>query len=186
MKQVTTGEKKWIRVPIVLIVFLLLYAGMWWQANPIRLHQTVQVEGVTVRVPFGWVLKTFPSRVAAVAYVNLRHATTPWMPGRTWVMATVSRGNGDGGPFTIETARRNQAGSAAGYEDSAHYSDARTFEVTSGKYPTLCAEGTMPARGSTDSAKVLSCYVVGTPLQVSLMSTGDVDRDLKRVLSSLN
>lgn len=175
----TTGQKKWMRVGIVLVAC----ASVLWYSNPIRLPQKVQLAGVTVQVPFGWVMQTTPSQVESVAYVGLRRAHVPWLPTRPSVTAMIS---GFGKPYTMESARRAQAWSAALYSDSGHYSNPKTFDVTSGKYSSLCAEGTMPRMDKTPDTHVLTCYVVDTPLLASFMGPKDVDGDAERILKSLN
>jgi hypothetical protein len=92
--------------------------------------------------------------------------------------------SGWGKPYTVESARRAQARSAAEYGDNEYYLNPKTIDVTSGKYPSLCAEGTMPGKGKAPGAQVLTCFVVGTPLQASFMSPEDVDAE--RILKSLN
>ena len=175
----TAGSKKWIRVGGM----VLWGAGLWWYTNPIRWHQRVQVAGVTIPVPFGWVARITPSQVEPLEYVNLRRAYIPFRP---WVTGTVARGTRRGEPYTMESAREAQAGSAAEYGNSAYYSNPKTFDLSSGKYPSLCAEGTMPGKDKIPGAQVLSCFVVGTPLRANFMSPKDVDGDAKRMLASLN
>lgn len=63
-----------------------------------------------------------------------------------------------------------------------YYANARTFDLSAGKYPTLCVEGTMMV-GS--HAQILDCFVVGTPLHFQFMSPSPVDRDAERILASL-
>lgn len=186
MQPVTTFEKKWIRLAIVLIASLIVYVGLWWRANPIGLHRQVQVAGITVKVPFGWVENTMSSRVEAAAYLSLRRAYVPWMSERPWMSGMIDGGTRRGEPYTVESARKAQAWFAALYGDRTQYSNSRTFELSSRKYSSLCAEGTMHDRDGIQGAQVLNCFVVGTPLMASFMSPQDVDGDAERILSSLN
>ena len=177
---VTASEngKMWMRLG----AGLLCVVGMWWYTNPIGLHRQVQVAGITVKVPFGWVAQATPSRADFLDSSILRRAYIPFRP---WESASVSRGIW-GGPFTMELARRVQQNKFA-FEsgDSAQYSNARTFELSAGKYRALCAEGTMRGIAGNTSAQDLWCFVVGTPLQASFRSPKDVDGDAARILASL-
>jgi hypothetical protein len=176
---VTSGKRRWMQVAIVLVVG----AGAWWYSNPIRLSQKMQLEGVTVPVPFGWVVQNIPSQTQSVPAMGLRRAYVPW--SRSWASVGISA-SGLEKPYTMESSRRAQVWTAAEYSDTTHYSNQRTFDVTSGKYPSLCAGGTMHVDGKTSGPQFLTCYIVGTPLMAIFRSSKDVDRDAERVLNSLN
>ena len=176
----TTSEKNWTRVGIALV----LYTGIWWWGNPVRLHQRVQVAGVMLPVPFGWTAT--PSAAGSIGEgFNLRRVYIPFRP---WVTGSISRGIW-GGSFTMESARRlQQAKFAFESGDSAHYSNSRMFDLSAGRYQSLCAEGTMvmPAHAGNTSAQHVLCFVVGTPLMATFSSPKDVDGDAARILASLN
>jgi hypothetical protein len=89
----------------------------------------------------------------------------------------------------MESARRlQQAKFAFESGDSAHYSNSRMFDLSAGKYRSLCAEGTMiiPAHAGNTSAQDVLCFVVGTPLMAIFSGPEDVDGDAARILASLN
>ena len=177
----TESEKK-RRIRLVGIL-LVLYVGMWWWGNPIRLHQKVQVAGVMVPVPFGWVAT--PSRAGGIEGYNLRHAYNPFQPTRPWVTASVSRGI-SGESFTMELARRLQQNQFAfDSRDSAHDSNPRIFDLSAGKYRSLCAEETLRGSAGNPSAQHVLCFVVGTPVMASFSGPKDVDGDAARILASL-
>ena len=174
----TTGQKTLTWVGIAWVVG---WAAFFWYSS--RVPQKVHVGGVTVQVPFGWVMQTTPTLAEPVGFVYLRRANVPWMPNRPWITAGISARVR---PYTMESAQCARARSAAGYGDSAYYSNPKTFDVTSGKYASLCAEGTMSGKRNPPRAQVLTCYVVGTRLLASFMSPNDVDADAERILKSLN
>ena len=62
-----------------------------------------------------------------------------------------------------------------------YYSNQRTFDLSSGKYHSVCAEATM--RGGS---QILTCAVVGTPLSFNFMGSKAVDRDAEKMLASLS
>jgi hypothetical protein len=178
---VSESEKK--RRIILVGIVLVLYLGMWWWGNPIRLHQKVQVAGVMVPVPFGWVAT--PSGAGAIEGYYLRHAYNPFRPSRSWVTASVSRGIW-GESFAIESARRLQkAWFALESGDSAHYSNTRMFDLSAGKYRSLCAEGTFRSIAGNPSTQDMLCFVVGTPVTANFSGPQDVDGDAGRILASL-
>jgi hypothetical protein len=154
-------------------IALLLGVCTWWYGNPIGLHQKVQMAGVGVPVPFGWVLHTTASQADPIDYVDLRRAFIPFRP---WIAVSIAR-EMPGGPYTIDSARLQQA---TMYQDAAYYSHLRTFDLSSGKYHSLCAEATM--RGG---AQILTCAVLGTPLSFNFMGSKAVDGDAERLLASL-
>ena len=175
------------RFGIALVLCQLFYVCNWWLINPIRLHQKVQVAGVTVPVPFGWIAQITSSQADTVTYVNLRRAFIPFRPS-PWIMVSFSRGSR--GPYTIGSAQQQLAGMYQG----PHYTSQRTFNLSSGKYHSLCKEaafhGPVPTpnnRGGTPySDQVLTCVVVGTPLLFDFMSPGAVDADAEKMLTSLS
>ena len=173
VKQVTTEEKKFTWVTILSIAYVV-----WWgYSNPILLHQKVQVGGVTVAVPFGWVVSR-NDRPLLYEATTLRRA---FVPGWAWSTATIFL-KAQPGPYTMESARGEQTRSVDRYQNPAWYSNARTFELGGGKYPSPCAGATM-MKGP--HARILSCFVVGTPLQFQFMSPRPVDGDAARILASL-
>lgn len=145
---------------------------IWWYGNPIGLHRKVQVAGVTVAVPFGWVMRTTASRADTIESVILRRVSVPFIP---WI--TVSIVEEMPGGHTISSARREQI---AMYQDAAYYSKQRVFDLNSGKYQSLCAQATLRS-----GALVLSCAVVGTPLRFDFMGSKAVDGDAEKMLASL-
>jgi hypothetical protein len=165
---------------------LVLCACVWWFLNPIRLHQKVQVAGVTLPVPFGWVAQITPSQAGSISRVNLHRAFLPYIPQMT---ATVSRGVRE--PYTDYSAAQLLE---VLYQDGAHYTNQQTFDLNSDKYHSLCVEVTRigPASGATYSARsagrithLLTCVVVGTPLIFDFWSQGAVDDDAEKILGSL-
>jgi len=152
---------------------LLVFACWWWYGNPIGLHREVQVAGVTVPVPFGWVLRTTAPQGNRIGIGSLRRAFVPFMP---WITVSIAP-EMPGGPYTTESAKRQQT---TMYQDAAYYSNRRTFELSSGKYHSLCTEATM--RGGY---QILTCAVVGTPLSFNFNGSKAVDGNAERLLASL-
>jgi len=160
---------------------LLLGVCMWGYVNPIGVHRKVQMEGVTVPIPFGWVEQTAGSQARpknslypySIAVVNLRRASIPFRP---WISVSIAP-EMPGGPYTVDSARRQQAGM---YRDSAYYSNQRTFDLSSGKYHSVCAEATMRT-----GYQILTCAVVGTPLSLDFMGSKAVDAEAEKMLTSL-
>ena len=169
---------------IRICVALILFVGMWLYWNPIRLHQKVEIAGVTVPVPFGWVMSTTRSQMYADAYVNIRRVPIPFLPIRPWITVMISRGLRTGEPYTMDSARRAQAKFFNFYGNTAFYSNQRTFGLSAGKFPSLCAGATMHVQ--TGNSQMLSCFVVGTPLQFNFMGSQSVDYAAERMLASLN
>jgi hypothetical protein len=158
-------------------IVLVAYMCMWWYTNPIGLHRKVQVAGITVPVPFGWVLSSAASRADPVEYVFIRRANIPFRP---WMSASFAKGLRGREVYTMESARRAQDGMNVMYEDTGYYSSPRAFELNSGKYTSLCAEATMHA-----GSHILTCAVVGTPLRFDFMGSKAVDGDAEKMLASL-
>jgi hypothetical protein len=154
-------------------IALLLGACMWWYGNPIGLHQNVQVAGVGVPVPFGWVLHVPAPHANSIASVQLRRAFIPFRP---WIMVGIAP-TMPGGPYTINSARQAQT---SVYQDAAYYSNRRTFDFSSGKYHSLCT-GATTRSGYQD----LTCAVLGTPLSFDFSGSKAVDGDAERLLASL-
>jgi hypothetical protein len=159
-------------------MLLVLSVCIWWFFNPIHLHQKVQVAGVTVPVPFGWVAQIAPSQGGSISRVNLRRAFFPHIPR---VTATVSRGFPE--PYTDYSAAQLLE---ALYQDGAQYTNQQTFDINPDKYHSLCVEatrvGAVPgATYNTRSAgritHLLTCVVVGTPLIFDFWSPGAVDAE---------
>jgi hypothetical protein len=166
---VMTREKKWIWAGILLVG----QASLWWCFHPVGLHKTVQVGGVTASVPFGWLVKEGNiQRSARVAILKTAVPLRPWMSASVWTQ---------GSNATLESARWQQTAQAFSYAHSTVYSDPKTFEVTSGRYSSLCAEGTTRSDG-----RAATCFVVGTPLWFDFYSSSHAgDDDLRRMLGSL-
>jgi len=140
------------------------------------------MEGVTVPIPFGWVVQTAAPQARpkgslypySIAVVNLRRASIPFRP---WISVSIAP-EMPGGPYTVDSARRQQAGM---YRSAEYYSNQRTFDLSSGKYHSVCAEATMRS-----GSQILTCAVVGTPLSFNFMGSKAVDRDAEKMLASLS
>lgn len=178
-------SNRWFRAVLILAVSLVVNLGIWWYGNPIHLHQSARVGGVEMDVPFGWVVTITPSSEDPTAYVGLRRAYFPEPFGRPWVMGTISGDKPRGGAYDMESARKAQDRSASQYADRSYYSTSKVFSLSAGKYQSLCAEGTLPARERVPSVTDATCYVLGTPLMASFMSPKNVDQDAALILSWL-
>lgn len=167
-------EKRLISVGVVLLVC----GGGWWYTNPIRLHQKVQVEGVTVRVPFGWVAR-MPTQDDITQSVTLSRAYIPFLPP-PGIRVSIGRGFWGGQTLTKETAERYQAVALGSFADSRYYSNQGLVDFSAGKYDSRCAEAT-----ALGGYQELSCCVVGTPLWVRFYGPGTVERAAQKILASL-
>jgi hypothetical protein len=158
-------------------VVLIIYAGYMLYTNPIRLHQTAHAGGLTMQVPSTWT----PMETSGNNFpVSLHREWFPFLPLGNVSVMDHSAFPRSSGPWTMETARKMQAGIVAARNQIADYSNMSTFDLKAGDRTAVCIESTL------SGSRILDCTIVGTPLQFSFIGSRFSEPSAERMLASLN
>lgn len=157
---------------LFLAIVLLIAVGYVLHSNPIRFHQTVRVDGLTMRVPVLWTQVKDPGEGMLVA---LRRE---WGSGTVDVMDRTVFGRKQQ-PWTMGEARHEQAGLVALQAKDGRFSNPRFLDLDAGRFTAACEEA------SVEDNEALTCYVVGTQLQFSYLGSRKHEPAARRMLASL-
>ena len=152
---------------------LIVYAGIMLYNNPIHFHQTAHAGGLTMQVPATWTPMNIPGNIFSV---SLRREWGPFLPSGT--VSVISRGSGF---WTMEAARKMQAGLVAAQRKITSFSNTSTFDLKTGDRTAACIESTISGR-----TRILDCTIVGTPLQIYFAGSRFAEPDAERMIASLN
>jgi hypothetical protein len=155
------------------LAVLVILVGEEAIFNPIRFHGTAQAGGLTMDVPVLWAAAKNPGGGVAIA---LRREYA--LSGAVAVSDRIAAGAKDG-PWTEGGARREQAVVLQGQGNNPDFKNARTFDLSAGKYTAACEEA------AVKGALALVCFVVGTPLELSYIGSARYEPDARKMLASL-
>jgi hypothetical protein len=158
---------------LILVVVVLTAVGYVLHGNPIRFHQTVRVDGLTMQLPVFWTPVKDPGEGMLIA---LRRE---WGAGTVDVMDRTVFGKKKQ-PWTMNEARHEQAGLVALQAKDGRFSNPRFLDLNAGRFPAACEEATV------NGDEALTCYIVGTPLQFSYLGSRKYEPAARRMLASLN
>jgi hypothetical protein len=165
----------WLEKAIYLIVVLIV-VGEALVHNPIRFHQTVTVDGLTMDVPVLWTPVKNPTGGAGVVAALRRE----WARSGTVDVADRAAVNPTGGPWTEQTAERQREFINAIQQKDPRFSNTRFMDLPAGRFHAVCGEADFSGN------QALTCYVVGTQLQFSYLGSSSGEADAKKILASLH
>jgi len=158
---------------VMLLVVVLAAVGYLLFKNPIRFHQTVQVNGLTMEVPALWTPVKDPGEGMVIA---LRRE---WGAGTADVMDRTLFGKKQQ-PWTTNEARHEQAGLVALQAKDGRFTNPRFLDLNAGRFTAACEEATV------EGNEALTCYIVGTTLQFSYLGSRRSEPAARRMLASLH
>jgi hypothetical protein len=165
----------WLEKAIYILVILIV-VGEALIHNPIRFHQTVTMDGVTMDVPVLWTPVKDPSGGAGVVAALRRE----WARSGTVDVTDRAIVNPTGGPWTEQTAERQREFINAIQQKDQRFSNTRFMELPAGRFHAICGEANFSGN------QALTCYVVGTRLQFSYLGSSTREADAEKMLASLH
>ena len=159
---------------VMLVVVVLAAVGYLLFKNPIRFHQTVQVNGLTMQIPVLWTPVKYPGEGMLVA------VRREWAQSGTVDLMDRTVFGKKEGPWLMNEARHEQAGLVALQAKDGRFTNPRFLDLNAGKFTAACEEATV------EGNEALTCYIVGTTLQFSYLGSRRYEPAARRMLASLN
>jgi hypothetical protein len=161
-----------LAVALIYVVYIILHV------YPIKFHQRVRTGGVTMSLPVLWKRIESPSKSIILTHEFEPSSSVLLMDRSQWDPTAV--------PWTMEAARQEQHGLIDKFGGRWGHSNARTFDVSSGRYTSVCAEATIfDATHGVNNSQFLLCSIVGTNLQLSFQGDQSSESGVQTMLASL-
>lgn len=162
---------------VLVVVVVLVVAGYELAHNPIRLHQVVEADGLTMQVPAWWTPVTDSDKQAEKGIlVALRRE---WAFSGTVTVMDRKTVDPENKPWSMNGARRQQVDIVAVQKHDGHFSDPQFLDLKAGEHRAACEEA------RTAGKQALICYVVGTPLEFTYLGSARYEGAARGILASL-